>query len=96
MAQSVLVIVEMIRVKDQEQLTAYQGQARQQLLERGGKLLARGGETFEGAPLTGPVLIQRWPSEQAFRDWQESEAYRPLLALRKEAAEIRLTIVAEV
>lgn len=96
MAEGVLVVIETIRVLDPELLAGYQAQAREQLMARGGKLLARGGVAFEGPPLTGPVLIQRWPTEQAFRDWQESEEYRPLMALRKKAVELRLTIVSEV
>lgn len=89
-------MVETIDVKDGKLFATYQTQARQQILDRGGVVVARGGETFEGAPLNGPVLIQRWPSERAFREWQESEEYRPLLAIRRKVAEVRLTIVQEV
>lgn len=96
MAGGVLVVIETVAVRDRDQFLAYQAQAREQLLERGGVVVARGGVTFEGASLTGPVLIQRWPSEQAFRDWQASEEYRPLLALRRNAADLRMTFVSEV
>ena len=96
MADSILVVVETIEISDKERFATYQGQARQQLLERGGSLLARGGTLFEGAPLSGPVLIQRWPSEDAFREWQDSEEYRPLRDIRNEVANLRITIVPEV
>lgn len=95
MAQGeVLIIVEVQEIFDEEAFNAYRTQARQQLLERGGELLGRGGELFEGSPpLTGSVLVQRWPSEGAFREWQASDDYRPLLQLRKEAARLRLVLV---
>ena len=90
----ILVIVEIQEILDEGVLKAYQVQARQQLLERGGKVLGRGGELFEGAPpLTGSVLIQRWASAAAFREWQSSEAYKPLRELRKKAAKLRLILV---
>lgn len=96
MSGSVLVVIETLRVSDREQFTAYQQQARQQVIDRGATLVARGAEAVEGPAPSGPLLIQRWQSAQAFRDWQESEEYRPLLELRRGAAEVRLTIVPEV
>lgn len=96
MAESVLIIIETIDVMDREQFSTYQQQARHQLASREGVVVARGGEVFEGDPRSGPVLIQRWPSEKAFRDWQESDEYRPLLEIRQKAAKLRLTIVPEV
>lgn len=90
----VIVIVEVQEVMDDVAFQAYRAQARRQLLERGGAIMGRGGELFEGTPaLAGPILVQRWPSEQAFREWQSSEDYRPLLALRKRAARLRVIIV---
>lgn len=90
----ILVIVEIQDIFDEGVLRTYQAQARQQLLERGGTVLGRGGELFEGGPpLTGSVLVQCWPSEAAFREWQSSEAYKPLLELRQKAARLRLILV---
>lgn len=92
--EEILVIVEVQDVFDQDTFDAYRAQAREQLLARGGKLLARGGTLFEGAPSLGSsVLVQRWPSESAFRAWQKSDDYAPLLALRKPTANLRITIV---
>jgi hypothetical protein len=48
---------------------------------------------FEGEPV-GRLLIQRWPSETAFREWQASEEYRPLRERRMRAADLRIAIVA--
>ncbi|WP_313805605.1 DUF1330 domain-containing protein [Sphingobium sp.] len=90
----ILVVVEVQEIFDAAQFESYRAQARQQLMARGGLLLARGGELFEGSPpLAQSVLVQCWPSEDAFRAWQESEDYAPLLKLRTEAARLRITIV---
>lgn len=92
--EAILVIVEVQDVFDEASFVAYRAQAREQLLARGGKLLARGGTLFEGSPSLGSsVLVQRWSSEAAFREWQQSDDYVPLLALRKQAAQLRITIV---
>ena len=89
----VFVVVEMTAVRDAEKLKTYQAGARAQLLERGGTVVARGSFPIEGEPPFGPLLVQKWPSEHAFREWQESEAYRPLKALRREAVSMRITVV---
>lgn len=89
----VIVVVEVRKVVDRDALQNYQSQARQQLGRYGGVVLARGGTCFEGDPPLSGLLLQRWPSEEAFRKWQTSEEYRPLLELRRRAAEIRLIIV---
>ena len=92
--EAILVIVEVQNIFDEATFEAYRAQARTQLLERGGELLGRGGALFEGAPpVAQAVLVQRWPSEEAFRTWQASDAYAPLLKLRNKAAQLRITIV---
>ena len=90
----ILVIVEVQDIFDEQAFEAYRVKAREQLLARGGTLLGRGGVLFEGAPpLALSVLVQRWPSEEAFLTWQTSEDYAPLLALRNKAAQLRIMIV---
>lgn len=90
----ILVIVEVQEIFDEAIFEAYRAQAREQLLARGGTLLGRGGVLFEGTPAAAlSVLVQRWPSEHAFRTWQASTDYAPLLELRKKAAQLRITIV---
>ena len=88
----ILVVVEILEVKDPEKLAQYQAQARVQSAARGAAVVGRGSDTYFGDPF-GTLLVQRWPSEAAFRDWQESDAYRQLLPLRTEAARVRLAIV---
>jgi uncharacterized protein (DUF1330 family) len=92
----IYVVVEIQDVLDSGALAEYQAQARQQLVARGGILVARGNCTYEGSPLVGQTLIQKWPSEAAFREWQESDAYRPLLERRKACVKLRIAILAAV
>lgn len=91
--QGILVVVEVTKIHDPDSLAAYQGEARKQLAARGAILLGRGGAAFEGDPVAGTVLVQQWGSAQAFRDWQDSEEYRPLREQRRKAADIRILIV---
>ena len=90
---AVLVVVEMTAVRDPEQLKTYQSGARVQLGARGGVVVARGISPVEGSPPFGALLVQQWPSERAFREWQQSEEYRPLKALRERCVDMRIAVV---
>ncbi|WP_439590074.1 DUF1330 domain-containing protein [Hydrogenophaga sp.] len=92
-SNDVLVVVEIRSVHDPEALKAYQTGARQQIAEYGASVIARGGTTLEGAPAFGPLMVQRWPSEAAFRTWQSSENYRPLRAIREASADLRIAVI---
>lgn len=89
----VFVIIEMVKVTDSQGLGRYQLGAREQIAQRGGVMVARGGAPLEGAPAFGPLLIQKWPSEAAFVNWQASTEYQPLRSLRMACAEMRFAIV---
>ena len=91
-SNEVLVIVEVRAVHDAPELAAYQAGARKQMLQRGGVVVGRGGLAFEGEAV-GPLIVQRWPSEAQFRQWQASDEYKPLLERRKRAADLRIAIV---
>lgn len=95
MPGEIYVITEILKVHDEEGLRNYQQGARAQLAERGGSVLARGSRALEGAE-PGAMMIQKWPSEEAFLAWQDSEEYRPLKEARLKAFDLRLIIVAAV
>jgi uncharacterized protein (DUF1330 family) len=93
-SEPVLVIVEVQEIFDAAAFNGYRARARRQLTEQGGTLLGRGGALFEGSPDVGlAVLVQHWPSEVAFREWQASEAYAPLRVMRDKSARLRIMIV---
>ena len=89
----VLVVVEIQSIKDQAGMQAYQAAARQQIGKYGGQVIARGGSHVEGAPQFGPVMVQKWPSEAAFRQWQASEEYQPHRRARLGFADLRIAVV---
>ena len=89
----VLVVVEVQKIHDADEMRLYQEAARAQFGRYGGSVIARGGDAVEGEPPFGGVLVQKWPSAQAFRDWQASEEYRPLMERRRACAEMRISIV---
>lgn len=89
----VLVLVELLKVKDPEKLAEYQAAARAQSGARGAKVIARGAGGYFGEPGFGTLMVQQWPSEVAFRQWQESDEYRPLLAKRAQAADLRIAVI---
>jgi len=91
--EEVFVVVEIVDVKDAEMLKTYQAGARAQVGRFGGIVIGRGVTTFEGDPEFAMLMIQRWPNEAAFRDWQHSEAYRPLFQMRQQAVVLRIAIV---
>jgi len=96
MNEAVLVVVEIEEIFDADALASYQTAARQQLLERGGVLVARGDRVVEGTEAVKQMLIQRWPSEASFLEWQASDAYRPLLEQRRKCVKLRIIILPSV
>ena len=89
----VYVVVEILEILDETELEIYLQGTRQQIRDLPGVLIARDAKIFEGPPIKVSMMIQRWPSEKAFRDWQESEAYRPLRERRLRAARHRIAII---
>lgn len=89
----VLVVVEIQSVKDPAGMQAYQTAARQQIGKYGGLVIARGGSSVEGSPPFGPVMVQKWPSHEAFAQWQSSEEYQPHRLARLAAADLRITVI---
>lgn len=57
------------------------------IAEHGGRYLARGGatEVLEGEFQTGRLVIVEFPDMRSLRAFYQSEAYQPLLAIRKRA-----------
>lgn len=90
---AVLVVVEVVAVKDPEGLKTYVQRASKLIGAEGGELLAQGGIAIEGEPGFGPLAIQRWPSAAAFRAWLDSDTFRTLNELRRASATMRVAIV---
>jgi uncharacterized protein (DUF1330 family) len=96
MDAGVLVVVEVRSISDPEKFKAYQAGAREQIARWGGRVVARGGSAAAGEQPFGPLMIQAWPSAQAFDAWQNSEEYRPLREIRRSCADLRMAVVPQV
>jgi len=90
---AVLVVIEILSVKDPAGLQTYIRRASELIGALGGRLVAQGGGPIEGQPGFGPLAIQRWPSEAAFRAWLASDAYKPLDEIRLASATMRAAVV---
>jgi len=83
-----------IAVKDPEKLQDYFAKTRQVAERYGAELLYRG---KVDRALTGEskdhslTVIVKFPSLEKLNEWYGSEAYRPLKALREEAADMQMT-----
>lgn len=92
-SREVLVVAELQQIHDAEGLGVCQEGARSQIARFGGVVLGRGGASFEGSPPFERVLVQKWPSAEAFERWQNSDDYRPLRERRQRCADMRIAIV---
>jgi len=89
----VLVVVEVISVKDRKGLQTYSKRAAELIGPLGGVVIGQGAIPVEEEAGFSPLVIQRWPSESAFRAWLDSDAYQPLREIRLASATMRAAIV---
>ena len=90
---AVFVVIEVLSVEDPAGLKTYAQRASELIGPLGGELVAQGGIPIDGEPGFAPLVIQRWPSEAAFRAWLDSDAYQPLNKIRLASATMRVAIV---
>jgi uncharacterized protein (DUF1330 family) len=90
---AVFVVVEVVSVQDAQGLRAYAERASELIGPLGGAVVGRGGSPVDGEAGFAPLVIERWPSEGAFRAWLDSEAYQPLRKIRLASATMRVAIV---
>jgi uncharacterized protein (DUF1330 family) len=90
---AVLVVVEVVSVEEPAGLSAYAERASKLIGPLGGVILGRGCVPVDGEAGFAPLVIERWPSEGAFRAWLDSEAYQPLRKIRLASATMRVAVV---
>lgn len=88
-----LVIITVKEVRDPDAIKRYTAAVAPQVAKHGGRTIAQGFELFEGESDAKLVVVQAWPSADAFRAWQADPDYAPWLKLRHEAATISMVIV---
>jgi uncharacterized protein (DUF1330 family) len=77
-----------VEVSDPEALARYFPQAAKLVAEHGGRYLAVDAvpEVVEGDPGLTSVVLMEFPDADSARAWYESDAYRPVRAIRHRAA----------
>ena len=77
-----------VEVSDPEALARYFPQAAKLLAEHRGRYLAVDAvpEVVEGDPGLTSVVLMEFPDADSARAWYESDAYRPVRAIRHRAA----------
>lgn len=87
-------IITLLSIQDPEGFARYVAGHPPTLVPFGGRFVAKGQETLvEGDSGGHRVIIQEFPSEQAFYRWYHSPAYRPWKTLRQASAKIRAALV---
>ena len=83
-----------VTVKDRAKFMEYVEGHRPSFHQYGGKLLFRSNdmEVIEGNWSPKLLVVHEWPSEQAFRQWDESAEYAPWKKLRKEAMDVNMAL----
>ncbi len=92
---SAFVFFDVQGVKDPGKLGEYQARVLETVDAHGGQYRILGGpaSVIEGAWTIGtPVLIE-FPTQEAAEEWYGSDAYRPLLALRREASDCAALLI---
>ena len=89
-------IVQILRIRDQEKFNAYVAGHIPTIEKYGGRFLVKGasGEVLEGRWESGRIVVHEFPSIGHFKEWYDSEEYRPWKALRQSCADVN-AILAE-
>ncbi len=89
----IFVVIEVVSVEDPAGLKTYVERVSEMIGPLGGELIAQGGIPIDGELGFAPLVIERWPSEAAFRALLDSDAYKPLRKIRLASATMRVAIV---
>jgi len=85
-----------ITTRDPVKLKEYMSLTTRTAAQFGAELVGRGraARTLNGAGDHESVVVARFPSLERLEAWYDSDAYRPLKALRDEAANMHMTAYA--
>ena len=88
-------VIAQVEVTDAEKFAQYGAQVPATIEQYGGRYLVRGGatEAIEGDWAPPRVVVLEFPSMEQLKKWYYSEAYKPLITLRQQAAKTHLSFV---
>jgi uncharacterized protein (DUF1330 family) len=84
-----------LKVTDEAAFAEYRQAVPATIAAYGGRYLVRGGafEVLEGEARPERLVILEFPDMATLRAWYRSDAYRPLLALRKRATDSQIVAI---
>ena len=88
-------VIAQVEVTDPETFARYGAQVPATLEPYGGRYLVRGGATqaIEGDWAPPRLVVLEFPTMDQAKKWYDSEAYKPLIALRQQSAKTNLSFV---
>ncbi|HEY8165680.1 MAG TPA: DUF1330 domain-containing protein [Gemmatimonadaceae bacterium] len=88
-------IVEILRVRDEELYADYRSRVSSQLRDFGGEYLARGSaiDRLEGTWQPKRIVVVRFESAQAARRWWSSAEYAELKEIRQASTDANMIVV---
>jgi uncharacterized protein (DUF1330 family) len=94
MSETTVYVLLDVTVKDRAKFMEYVEGHRPSFHKYGGTLLFRSNdmEVIEGNWSPKLLVVHEWPSEQAFRQWDESTEYAPWKKLRQEAMDVNMVL----
>jgi uncharacterized protein (DUF1330 family) len=87
-------IVNILRISDQEKFNEYVVGHIPTIEKFGGKFLVKGnfGEVLEGGWESNLIVVHEFPSIERFKQWYESEDYRPWKELRQSCSDVNVIL----
>lgn len=87
-------IVNIINIYDKEKFQEYVIGHIPSIKKFGGKFLVKGdqGEVIEGSWESNLMVVQEFPSIERFKEWYNSDDYRPWKELRQSCAEVNVIL----
>src|SRR5579871_4760599 len=94
-AVAAFLIAEILEVRDENAYAGYRARVDATVTEAGGRYLARGGEidVLEGQWHPKRVVVVKFDSVRAARDWWKGERYRELRAMRQQATRTNMILI---
>lgn len=87
-------IVNILHISDQEKFNAYVEGHIPTITQYGGRFLVEGyqGEVLEGQWESPMMVVHEFPSLQRFKEWYNSEDYRPWKELRQSCSTVKVIL----
>jgi uncharacterized protein (DUF1330 family) len=88
-------VIAQVDVTDEDKFALYAAQVPATIEQYGGRYVVRGGdvEPIESDWMPPRLVVLEFPSMEQLKQWYYSKEYEPLIQLRQEAAQTRVSFV---